>query len=74
MRRIRRSTLARYVLLKDVPTKPRKEEYAVGMVQVKCVRYVLLKDVPSTLIKEEYVGGMEQRTRNASTKDVPTLL
>ena len=47
----------RYVLLKDVPSMPRKEEYVGVMEQRTVLRNAATKDVPSMLSKEEYAEG-----------------
>ena len=48
----RRNVFEKGVLLKNVPTKPRKEEYVSSMVQSI---FVIKKDVPTKLSREVYV-------------------
>ena len=66
----------RYVLLKDVPSMSRKEEYVGVMEQRTVLRNILaaMKDVPTMLSREEYVEGTVPRPNSAVMKDVLTLL
>ena len=53
----------------DVPTKPKKEEYAEDTVQ--CQNNAALMDVPIKLSKEEYAEDTVQCQNNAALMDVP---
>ena len=63
----------RYVLLKDVPSMPRKEEYVGVTEQRTKLRNAATTDVPTLLREEEYVSCMVPRRSSAAMKGVPIV-
>ena len=56
-----RSNLPKPVAMKDAPTKPRKEESALGMGQSKLTKLAATKDAPISPTRVEPVGVMGRR-------------